>query len=89
MDTSLFLDNIIVRSFAGNYTSATLPKVLTDKLSLSSWGDRIEYVLKSLPLAMANGSFVYTNGRVCLRIPIPCIGILQTLRRTSSLVIFQ
>lgn len=64
VSSSILLDNINVRTFSHEYDATALENVLALKTALSNWNDRIKYTVISNPLAMANGSYLYTNADI-------------------------
>ncbi len=59
--SSLLLDNINIRSFKNTYSSSKLDEILLSSSSLNGWNDALEYQEENHPLAMADGTYLYTN----------------------------
>lgn len=61
---AIFLDNISVRSFTNAYDDTKLDALLSSNSPLTDWEDMITTVIPSSPLAVANGTNLYTNAEI-------------------------
>lgn len=82
--SSIMLDNIVIRAFHHYYSANELEGILQDGTSISSWSDATAYETIQLPLAVANGVYLYNNSELEEKLKN---GITVTLLRdTNSLV---
>ncbi len=62
--SSILLDNLNVRAFSNDYDTDDLEYILSNNAAISSWNDVIQYQALSLPLAIADNVYLYSNADI-------------------------